>query len=1522
MKKLSLTLILFFNAVLAFGTGEPSTYFNIYVPPNNDAVQRNVALIITAINDSTTFTIVDDSADGDNDDCVQGMLMAGQSYILYIKDNGINDDARYASGGVLKRDGDYFTIQSSKLVYASISTDSDWQHDWVPGTDKKSVSKRFLVYSPRTTFSNRDLNVFAYHDSTTINVWKISSSSTQQTGYTNISWSNKTLAFTTTLNPGQDIIYHSSLGRNVMESGASYLIESNKPISVQYGALFQNERDGGGQVPASNGTSAGELFYFAVPYQAGGEQEIRVLSWQDSNEVDLFRYSGGSWVAMSSWNLNTLESGEWVGKSNGNVSYPTVFKLQCSSGKKVSVMEANWMETGSVGTSDMSTMLSSESGSSSGKRFVAYMAPPGHEHNVVDPFTGNFFSGSMTHLYLFASSKNATVSVKDAKTGGQVFSRTYTIDAGRYADCALNLNEWKSIYNGTGSPSGSDRPYLLVESDVEISVMNTNFNDNWMMYFGSSLTRGIQQESQSDEAGIPGDTLNSVNYILSEGTDTLSNSTIEQTLSSGLVPISSVLNSQTSSDTGVVSTDSTGSKIVFNSNSTIAPGDTLQVSTVFKVSPNYNNGDPVSTQTVLSIETRVSAEVNGQIKESVSSDAIAVNTLDQHKLRFESCYQSSTQINDSWNACWTDYNQDGLEDLYILTKDKTSKNILLRNNGDSTFTRITQHPLISFNAKSVSANFIDIDNDGDEDVMVVNAAEMRSILFKNTGNNYQEVIQSGLPEHPKYFHGALWIDYDKDQLPDLILTNFFQTEFHQIYHNEGNFKFTRIENTPISKTSHRSTIPLAVDANNDGLSDLYICNGNAESNSLYINLGNGNFEEYHSTVLDQHQDNTVSAAWGDYNNDGWVDLFVSNSSGQANRLYKNLGNLNFSYQPDAGVCSDGGHSHAARFNDLNNDGYLDLFVCNDNGANFLYYNNGDGTFSREKNEALAGNLGKSIGQSWSDINHDGALDLVISTHNQEKDHFFCGKSGQGNYLSIKLAGITSQKNGLGARVYLYTQGKMQFRQHYPYGGMGSNDSYRIHFGLDTCSKADSILIYWPSGIIQKEFNISANQFVRIEEQSAFQVQAKVYHDLNANCQKDSNEEFIKGISLWLNNQNKIGPDPLGIVRLNLAEGTYTIKPDSSAYWYALCTNTLSIDSNNQTSSIEIPCVSGLSSYDLDVNGGTTAWRRGFKNQTSITCLNKGNLPAYRVKIKLNYPSDVGIIQANLPFTQNLNEYVWAIDTLQSGESLSIQIIDSVGLNAIIGQTMQLNASAFADNTDADTSNNYWMMNNEIVGAIDPNDILVNPHPYVEANGELFYKIRFQNVGNYLAENIRITDQLPAELDFKSIQFIGSSHEGHYEISQQGKLNYYFDGIQLPDSNSDEANSHGFIEFRIQLKEGLAAGTEISNFANIYFDYEEAVKTNTVRVRVQTAQANAKLEIMPNPNNGKFKLKLYNPDFTAFYPYSISNYRLYDQGARLLQSGKIPESHTVDFSHLSNGMYILQVVDEAGFKHQSILIIQQ
>jgi hypothetical protein len=394
MKLRILFLILFLAATRMFATGEASTYFQIFIPPNNDLVARDVCLIVTALYDSTTFQIVDDGADGDTDDSKTGILMSGQSYVLFIRENGVNDDAPHNGEGPSKQDGDYFIITSDKLVLASQSTKSDWQHDWVPSINKTSKGTRFIIYSPPTSSSPRDVNLFAYEDSTAITISKISTDKTNGQGYTQVNLVDKEIVVQRTINIGEDIIFTYSDGRDLFQSGETYLIESSKEVTAQYGALHVNARDGGGYVPSENGSSTGELFYFAVPYQAAREQEIRIVSWDDNNQVTLDKFVNGVWVSVDSWTLDELDPGDWI-SYGGNVN--KVFRVRCSPGKQVSVFEANWLETGSPGTSDVASMVSGQNGYSAGTSFLTYMAPPGNENRVTNPFTGLKFTKA-SHL--------------------------------------------------------------------------------------------------------------------------------------------------------------------------------------------------------------------------------------------------------------------------------------------------------------------------------------------------------------------------------------------------------------------------------------------------------------------------------------------------------------------------------------------------------------------------------------------------------------------------------------------------------------------------------------------------------------------------------------------------------------------------------------------------------------------------------------------------------------------------------------------------------------------------------------------------------------------------------------------------------------------------------------------------------------------------------------------------------------------------------------------------------------------
>ena len=1500
-------------------TGAPSTYFNIYLPPNNDAVKRNVALIITAIYDDTQFTITDDDADGDGDDTVTGTLAAGQSYVLYIKDNGINDDAQYASGGVLKRDGDYFIIRSSNLVFASMSTDSDWQHDFVPSVNKTSLGGKFIIYAPKISNSKRDLNIFAFEDNTAFTISQISTVPTTNTGYTNIDMEQKTIVKQGTLNQGQDIIHYFQDGRDVMETGATYMIETNKSVSVQYGALWGGARDGGGYVPSSNGSSSGELFYFAVPYQADGEQEIRVVSWDDNNNVILERYDKGRWINVTSWNLNRKKPGDWVGKRNGNATYPTVFRISCTSGKKVSVFECNWMETGTIGTSDMASMVSSEAGTDSGNEFLVYLLPPSRQINVVNPFTSQLFGGNFTHCYIYAGNKVTTVTIKDAKTNGTVLNRTYTIQPNRYVDAYFSEAEWKSIYNGTGNPdTGPDRPYILIESDHNVSVMSANTNDNWMMYFGSSLEKSFSQSGEpSQNTAIPGDTITyTSNLVL--GNQNISNPKVEVVIGSGCVPISSELTIGDQTYQGQIISSNTDTHISFNNLPTINSNNDVSVVADVVMSPSFNDGMPIPNNTVITIESVVTGTVNGQIQQSSISSGIQNNTANQSNLSFTKCVSGNLAdvITDTWNAAWVDYNNDGWEDLFIPDIDPARPNLLYRSDGTS-FTKVTSGPLVNNPEKTVGSAWGDYNNDGFTDVFIVNATGTRSRLYKNNNGSFAEVNNAGIDIDPQYFHGAAWFDMDNDGFLDLIVTNFFETKFHQMYRNNGNGTFTRIIDNPIVTESNRSTMPALADYNNDGLVDIFIPNGQNKPNSLFKNLGNGNFEKITTGALVTDLGNSVGAAWGDYNNDGYVDLLVLNASKQPDVLYKNLGNGSFEKVANSILSEPYADTHSAAWIDHDNDSDLDVFITNDEGVSFYYTNNGDETFTRKLAEMITADIGNAMGIATADYNKDGRVDMFVSTHSDQKNSLYCNQSDdKNNFINIRLVGVNSNKSAIGAKIKVVYNDVTQYREVLPVQGLGSQNSLRQHFGMNQSDIADVIEITWPSGYIQTIYETSVNQFLTITEESGNRISGFAFSDDNSNCIWDEGEDKIENIRFSVgDNSTVLTSRKEGAFELRVAGGTvYEFSLLDNDFWKMECTSEVVTRGSNNSHVLNLPLKKVVNAADLGVGFGITAWRRGFANESLLQYFNQGTTTATNCVLELTYPEGINLVSATIPWSEKVgNKYIWNIAEVPAGKEFTIQLVDSVTLSVVVGQVLDISAKISTTTLEPNTINNTYSETLEVVGAIDPNDLLVTPkgkgaEGFISNDQVLKYHIRFQNVGTYYASRVVLENQLSPYLDWSTFKIESVSHERYnYALLDNGLLEVKFNNIELPDSTTNEAASHGFFIYTIKPKTSLKGGERIENSVLIAFDYEDPLRTNTVvnTIKYSEKPETRNLTIFPNPASDVVNIAGDSDELVAGMP-SIHTVRIVNALGNTISQINNKEVYQIPINvqHLSPGIYTM------------------
>lgn len=894
----------------------------------------------------------------------------------------------------------------------------------------------------------------------------------------------------------------------------------------------------------------------------------------------------------------------------------------------------------------------------------------------------------------------------------------------------------------------------------------------------------------------------------------------------------------------------------------------------------------------------------------------------------------SNTLTDSWNGAWVDYNNDGWDDLFIGSKNAVDDNLLYKNNGNGTFTKITNGTLVNFKAHTASSTWADINNDGRLDVFVVNNTQDRSrILLNSCNGNFIELVNSGIDIQPEYFMGASWLDYDNDGYVDLLVTNFFSTRFHQLYHNNKNNTFTLVTNTPITLESERSMAPICADYNNDGLMDVFIPNGDNRPNSLFRNTGNGQFVKVTTGAIATDAFNSVGAAWGDYNNDGFMDLYVANASNQNDNLYKNNGDGTFTAITNSPIVSDSGHTHGANWMDIDNDGDLDLYATNDVGVKFLYINDGQGNFTRKTDELITADFGLSYGQAWADYNKDGFLDVMVFTHSNQPNYLFKNNGNGNKFISIKLQGTNSNRSAIGARIRVKAKGKWQTRQVNAQSGFGSQNSLRQHFGLANANKVDSIEVRWPSGYVQYLRKVNVNKFITITEDQSALVTGVAFNDVNGNCQKESNESVIanatfkvtgSGITVVTNNN--------GVYQVRLAPGPHYFNyQNGDNYWYQTCTAGYVAGNCNQgTQTVNIPLRASANGYDLTVTYGSTAWRRGFKNQAAIQCQNTGTTNAYNVTVSVTYPANVKVVSSAKPYVCNANTYTWIIDTLKAGKRLYIQVADSVTLNAVVGQRLPITAYISAPGVDLRLSNNNFTDTIDIVGAIDPNDILVSPRgdgddAFIAKNQMLTYTIRFQNVGTYAAQQVVIKNKLSQYLDVSTFRIIGASHEYEYEIDEEGNLVVTFNDINLPDSATSQLESNGFFQYSILPAENVSGGEKIENFADITFDYEDPITTNTVVNTIKYYSYNKvfNLLVYPNPSSDNTSVS-FDKDFYMFGNspvikqlniYNTSGVRVYSQ------IGNMYSIQEINISNLQKGYYIIEAIDKDNNEHVGKLTVQ-
>ena len=820
-----------------------------------------------------------------------------------------------------------------------------------------------------------------------------------------------------------------------------------------------------------------------------------------------------------------------------------------------------------------------------------------------------------------------------------------------------------------------------------------------------------------------------------------------------------------------------------------------------------------------------------------------------------------------------DTNNDGFKDV-LLTVRGENKIVWKNNNGLGVFGSENHITHICYNPNRV--DYGDIDNDGDYDLVSSSGSDGKLAWYKNVDGigNYtqpQQVIVQNLVSASNATLG----DMDNDGDLDFVATSWYQNngDFSTIvwYENSDGLGNFTTQHLVVSNTEQILKIRV-IDIDNDNDLDIISASYN-NLISLYKNNGNGTFasQVLFSTVTTNMYPLDLVVA--DIDNDNDNDVVVSFNNNEI-AWYENndgLGNLTTKHV----IIPVMHYPISISVADIDGDNLKEVIFCNLYQNKIGYFKNlGSGNFDVQTLITVTGLLHPTISLA-QDVDNDGDNDLIFD-NNETSSKLFC-------LLNDGLANFSTPFD-------IYITANIRSLKLGDINADGKKD-------IVLCGSSNKIVWLKNLGLFQNK--IIGN--------------VKIDADNNGCDNQDNNVANALVTTQTGSTTLSTFTNSNGNYELYAGQGNYSTSMTSPEVNYN--SNPSSYTSNfstNNNSEIANFCLQPIQLFD-DLNVVVyplTSARPGFTSKYKILVKNMGT-SVFTGDVTFNFNnSKINYLSSSIAVnSQTANSLNYAINNLLPFQTKEIEITFQVKTlpNVTIGENIQFNCNLSSIPSDINQTDNQFVLNQTIIAAYDPNDVVVLEGNQVlidNSDQYLHYIIRFQNTGNSYAQRVRISNILDAKLDWNSIQLESYSHNNKVEIVNGNEINFVFDAIYLPSSNEDFSGSQGYISYKIKPKNNVVVGDIVSNNASIYFDYNPAINTNTVQTQF--------VDFLSNSNN------LFNNNSVTVTPNPVKDWlsintnelyfkvEIYSAIGQLIYESK--NQNKIDLNHLNSGVYFVKITN--------------